>query len=327
MADTRIMNTRIKLVTSASLTGLILLCSPNAFSATKQTNLISTFQKYLVDGQSAFASAKSEAEDKFSPQISKSQQTIQTLKSQILNSSQVKINKFSLSSNYRGYLNCPVLRLDCIGVDKAAQFQLGEITFIKPEVFANAGSLEVMATIFSYLTELDSIFRAGEIQLSTQSNYDQAVQSFRAEYQNLYSLTRQYSDAISRAKASLLEVDSRDFAIKSALKAARRASKNSQIYDKAFVTAFKFEYNRYSLDKYASQPWSSINSLKALDSAIKVTKLSEKADSIDASYNFSSADQLNKSIGNIFTGEADYRSDFGFIAKLYKSATNVKLSS
>jgi hypothetical protein len=321
------MNIRFKLATGAALTGLMLLSSPNAFPATKQANLISTFQKYLSDGKYAFEAAKLEAENKYLPQISKSEQTIQSLKSQILNSSEVKIVKFSLTSNYRGYLSCPVLRLDCIGIDKAAQFQVGEITSIKPEVFANAGLLEVMPTILSYLNELDSIFKSGEIQLSNKSNYDQAVQSFRVEYQNLSSLSNQYSDAISRAKSSLLEIDSRDFAIRAALKAAKRASNSPQIYDKAFVAAFKFEYNRYSLDKYASQPWSTINSFKALDSAIKVTKLSEKADLIDMNYNFASADQFNKSIGNIFTGEADYRSDFGFISKLYKSATNVKLSS
>jgi len=319
------MNTRSKLLTSTLITGLLLVASPAAFSATKQANLTMTFQKYQSDGASNFAASKTAADNKFGVLISQSQQKLQLSKTKILNSGQVVINKFTLASSYRGYLSCPLLRPDCIGIDKAPQFQVGEASSIKPEVFANAGSLEVMNTIFSYLVELDSIFKSGDIKLLSQATYEQEVESFKAEYLNLYSLNNQYVAAISQAKSSLLEIESHDFAIKSAIKAARRASKNSQFFEKAFVVAFKFEYNTYSLDKYASQPWSNITNLKALDSAIKVTRLSEKADSIDANYSYAAADQLNSSLGKIFIGEADFKSDFNFISKLYKSATNAKL--
>jgi len=318
---------RFRFLTVALLSVSLLLLTPEAFSATKQANLIATFQKYLSDGEKAFNAAKSAADNEFVVKISESQQRLQIAKTQILNSSQVTIKKFSLESSYRGYLSCPKTRPDCIGVDKGAQFQPGEITLVKPEVLANAGSLEVMKTIFSYLSELDSIFKLGEIQLASQELYDSNVGIFRNEYLNLYSLNSQYSNAISQAKSALLEVNSRQFAIKSSINAARRASKNSQIFDKAFVTAFKFEYNRYSLDKYASQPWSNITNLKSLDSLVKITRLSEKADSIDSNYSFDAATQLNSSLGKIFVGEPEFKSDFDFIAKLYKSVTNSKLSA
>ena len=97
--------------------------------------------------------------------------------------------------------------------------------------------------------------------------------------------------------------------------AAKRAAKQKVALKTAFTTALQFSYNVQRLDDIASEPLSFATSLKALNSIVKITALSEEADGVDASYTHNRALKINKLCGNVFISEAKFR-EFNSSAKI-----------
>jgi hypothetical protein len=75
----------------------------------------------------------------------------------------------------------------------------------------------------------------------------------------------------------------------------------------AFSTALQFAYNTKRLNEIASQPLSSFTSLKAFNSIVKITALSERADAIDSSYSNYKASKINGDCGKIFISESEFK--------------------
>ncbi len=217
--------------------------------------------------------------------------------------------------NYWGSFNCPPERPDCIAIDKGEAFKVGEITTIKDSVTKN----------ISFLDEIAVIKNLGLIQLLDETNFNRVAKQIKDQTNALANLKMAYEQDMALAKKSLDDALIFSYAVETAKIAAKRANLNASIYEKAFLTAFIFEYNRDGLDRLATKPWSSINNLKALDSAVKITRLSQQADEIDSKYNFKSATLLNNLCGKVFINEASYKRDFSFISKLYLKVTKKKL--
>ena len=110
-----------------------------------------------------------------------------------------------------------------------------------------------------------------------------------------------------------------------AIRAAKRASKNPSVFDKAFVTAYKFDYNVKGLDDIANLSFSSLNTLRSFLSQFAIIELADKAASVDASYNYFSAEKINKSVGNVFTSDEEFQVPAKLVASQYKKLTKVSL--
>lgn len=114
-------------------------------------------------------------------------------------------------------------------------------------------------------------------------------------------------------------------ATNSAIRAAKRASKNSSVFDKAFVTAYKFEYNAKWLDDAANLPFSSLNTLRSVLSQFALIELADKAAGVDSAYSYPAAEKINKSLGNVFTDEEEFQTGARFVAAQYKRLFKVSL--
>jgi len=111
----------------------------------------------------------------------------------------------------------------------------------------------------------------------------------------------------------------------SAIRAAKRASKNPSVFDKAFVTAYKFEYNVKGLDDIANLSFSSLNTLRSLLSQYAIIELADKASGIDSSYNYLAAEKINKSVGDVFTSDEEFQVPAKLVASQYKKLTKISL--
>ena len=133
------------------------------------------------------------------------------------------------------------------------------------------------------------------------------------------------SQLMQNYDADKLFFESQITAGNTAIRAAKRASKNPSVFDKAFVTAYKFEYNVKGLDDIANLPFSSMNSLRSVLSQYAIIELADKAASVDASYNYLSAEKINKSVGNVFTSDKEFQEPAKLVATQYKKLTKVSL--
>jgi hypothetical protein len=111
----------------------------------------------------------------------------------------------------------------------------------------------------------------------------------------------------------------------SAIRAAKRASKNPTTFDKAFVTAYKFEYNLKGLDDVANLSFASLNTLRSFLSQYAIIELADKAAGVDASYSYLSAEKINKSVGNVFTSDEEFQTPAKLVAAEYRKLTKVNL--
>jgi hypothetical protein len=110
-----------------------------------------------------------------------------------------------------------------------------------------------------------------------------------------------------------------------AIKAAKRAANSASVFDKSFVTAYKFAYNVKWLDDLANLPISSLTSLRSILSQFEIIKLADQAASVDSKYSYSTAEKINKSVGNVFTSESEYKLSAKIVVAQYKKLTKVSL--
>ena len=298
-----------------SLTALNIAQANSATS--KSTLLVNVFQKFIQDANAKYASNQASLDNSFNLQISDATQKLSSAVSESKNFNKIKVLKLGDNRNYWGSFNCPLERPECIAVDKGPAFQVGEITTIKDAIFQNVPNLE----------EITLIKNLGLIQIIDEVNFMRISDQIKLQTKLISGLKTKYALESAFNKRSLDEALVYENAINQAVQATKRANLNSKDFENAFVVAFKFSYNRDGLDKLASAPWNYITNLKALDSAIKITRISQQADSIDSSYKMVNANSLNKICGNTFTSESDFKRDYAFIAKLYYSATKISLKN
>lgn len=279
------------------------------------------------------------AKNLYEPQVNSSTQIIKDAKAKLLTVNQVKVLKQGNDRNKWGYLNCPTTRLDCKSVDKGELFMIGEVTSLKSIVGDN----------IDYLKEIQSMVDDGLIELLNSTEFLKTANLIRTEPDKLKSAISQWdatntaasikqNKAIEEARTTAgiplsklmqkYELDKMTHegqitAGNSAIKAAKRASKNSSVFDKAFVAAYKFEYNYRWLDDVANLPFSSLNSLRSVLSQYAIIELADQAAGVDASYSYSSAEKVNKSVGKVFTSDEEFQKGAKLVAAQYKKLTKV----
>jgi len=281
------------------------------------------------------------AKNLYEPQIITSTQIIKDAKAKLLTVNQVKVLKQGTDRNKWGYLNCPTTRPDCKYVDKGELFVIGEVTTLKSFAGEN----------IDYLRSIQSMVDDGLIELLNPSEYLNASNLIRTEPEKIKDLTVRWdganliatnkqSKALDEAKSTasmplstlMLNFNADKFAFENqitagnlAIRAAKRASKNPSVFDKAFVTAYKFEYNVKGLDDIANLSFSSLNTLRSFLSQFAIIELADKAASIDSSYNYLAAERINKSVSDVFTSDEEFQGPAKLVTSQYKKLTRVTL--
>ncbi len=198
-----------------------------------------------------------------------------------------------------------------------------------------------------HLTAIDRMLAAGEIRPINPVEFNTQTAILKTEPLVLEGLKTKYErekNAILSIKASRIAENSelRDGAIDDlesefnskkeelqalqvidelGIAAAKRASKSSGDFDKAFSVAFRFEYNKQQLELIANDEWNGDLSYRSINTLSKVLALLDIAESIAAKYNFSSASKFNSSLGTVFTRDVEFRSIQKYVSLKYQKAT------
>ena len=159
----------------------------------------------------------------------------------------------------------------------------------------------------------------GKARTSAQTKRDKAVAAATSLREAALS---DLDDAFESAKAQL---EAQETAAKLALLAAKRASKDAAKFDVAFVTAYKFEYNRQMVGQIADSVWNGEWTYRTIDTIIEVNKLAAYGDSVGRKYSMSEAIKFNSAVGGAFTNEPDFRAALKVLSATYKKVTKVNL--
>ena len=303
----------------------------NAIYENSLDNAKSTYEKELLTAKNLYES-----------QIIASNQSIKDAQARLLTVNQVKVLKLGTVRSYWGNLDCPVTRPQCVSPDdKGNLFQAGEVTKLKA----------IMGERTDYLNEIQLMLDQGLIEMLNPVEYQKAATTIRLEPDKIKSLTLQLdasnTAAAAKQKAAIESINVTvgvplmtlkvDFDAKkssyenqiaagnSAIRAAKRASKNPTNFDNAFVTALKFEYNVKWLDDIANLSFSSLSTLRSYLSQFALIKLADEAVGVDSSYNYAAAEKVNKSVRNVFTSDEEFQASAKLISAQYKKITKVTL--
>lgn len=296
----------------------------------------------VAAAKATFEKEISVAKNLYEPQINTSKQNIKDAQSKLLTVNQVKVLKLGTSRGYWGNLDCPVTRPQCVSLDdKGNLFQIGEVTKLK----------SIMGERTDYLYEIQLMIDLGLIEMLNSVEYQKAASTIRFEPDKIKSLTTQWDLAnaaattkqntaleVARLTASgplsnLMDTYESDktlhenqiFAGNLAIRAAKRASKNPSTFDKAFVTAYKFDYNAKGLDDVANLSFASLNSLRSFLSQFAIIELADKAAAVDSAYSYAAAEKINKSVGNVFTVDEEFQGPAKLVAAQYRKLTKIRL--
>ena len=199
---------------------------------------------------------------------------------------------------------------------------------------------------------LDNSIAENAIQVLTPIEFEITRSTLKIESVNLANLNTKYGDARKKAEATRSEIVARATSARKsqlddltesyqekkeafemqasiaedAVAAAKRASKDSEIFDKAFSVAYKFEYNRRMLSELADTEWSGTWTYRTINSLAKISRLAYTADSIAAKYSYKNASAFNSSIGIGFTGEPEFRANLKVIIAKYQKATGTRIA-
>jgi hypothetical protein len=202
-----------------------------------------------------------------------------------------------------------------------------------------------------YLYSVQLMIDLGLIEMINAIEYQKAASLIRFEPDKIKTLTAQWDAANAAASTkqsaalelarltasgplmSLMEsyestkesLENQVAAGNLAIRAAKRASKNPSIFDKAFVAAYKFDYNAKGLDDVANLSFSSLNTLRSFLSQFAIIELADKAAAVDASYSYLAAEKINKSVGNVFTSDEEFQTPAKLVASQYRKLTKVRL--
>ena len=216
-------------------------------------------------------------------------------------------------------------------------WQSGETAKIS---LANASNKDLLFAISSgWLTPVSqSLFDSSRLSISsetsniadlTQKNGKAriAAQSKRDDAVNTASNIREaaLADLDETYESAKAKLEAQEMAASLALLAAKRASKDAAKFDVAFVTAYKFEYNRQMVGQIADSAWNGEWTYRTIDTIIEVNKLAAYGDSVGRKYSMSDAIKFNSAVGGAFTNEPDFRAALKVLTATYKIATKVNL--
>ena len=302
----------------------------SVYSATN-SNIKATFDSEILNSMYLYG-----------PQVLASKQAIKNAQAKLLTVNEVRVLKLGTFRNYWGNLDCPQERPACLSLDdKGELFKIGEVTRLKA----------IMGERPDYLYEIQLMIDTGLIEMLNSSEYQVAAKTIRFEPDKIKTLTAKWeladAEASDKKKKALdaanlasyiqispldkkleierIQYESQITAGNLAIKAAKRAAKSATIFDKAFVTAYKFAYNVRWLDDLANLPISSLTSLRSILSQFEIIKLADQAAVVDSKYSYSAADKINKSVGNVFTIEEEYKVSAKLVAAQYKKMTKLTL--
>jgi hypothetical protein len=306
------------------------------------TAINATYSNSVTSVKSTFDREILAAKNLYEPQIETSKQTIKDAQAKLLTVNQVKVLKLGTFRGYWGNLDCPTNRPQCVSLDdKGNLFQVGEVTKLK----------SIMGERADYLYEIQLMIDLGLIEMLNSAEYQKSALLIRFEPDKIKTLTTQWDAAnvaASTKQSAALEVarlaasgplmslmESYDFNKESlenqiaagnlAIRAAKRAGKNPSIFDKAFVVAYKFDYNAKGLDDVANLSFSSLNTLRSFLSQFAIIELADKAAGVNASYSYLAAEKINKSVGNVFTSDEEFQIPAKLVASQYRKITKVSL--
>lgn len=199
---------------------------------------------------------------------------------------------------------------------------------------------------------LDNAIAENAVQLLTPIDFETTRSTLKIETINLANLNTKYGESRKKAEATRSETVARATSARKsqlddltesyqekkdaleiqasiaedAVAAAKRASKEPEIFDKAFTVAYKFEYNRRMLSELADTEWSGTWTYRTINSLAKIARLADTADSIAAKYSYKNASAFNSSIGIGFTGEPEFRANLKVIIAKYQKATGTRIA-
>lgn len=159
----------------------------------------------------------------------------------------------------------------------------------------------------------------GKARTSAQSKRENSVS--RATGSRESALT----DLDDAYETSRTKLEAQETAAQLALLAAKRATKDAKSFDRAFVVAYKFEYNRLMVNQIADAAWTGDWTFRTIDSILKVNRLAVSGDGIARRYSLASANSFNSAVGNAFTNEPDFRAALKVLTSIYKKTTNTTL--
>lgn len=285
---------------------------PTMAASASPKRVIAHFQTYLNKAEATYKADYQKAKSQYESTLSSKEIAITQAKKDYVRFGQVRVVKLGDNRNYWGSFNCPTARPNCIYVDKGEKFEVGEVTSIK----------EAIANDLANLDLIDIIVNLGLVELINPSELQKAARIIREETYAVQLLKKKYDLDIKTIEGKY----EKQVLVEPAVLAAKRASKNASDFHKAFITALKFEHNKQRLDELARLPFRYIDSFKALDSAIKVTRLSEQADRVDSSYSYSGAKKINSICGKTFIAEAEFMEMFLAVSEVYKQVSGRKLT-
>ena len=212
---------------------------------------------------------------------------------------------------------------DCIGITNCGGTEkidnaIADSSFqlITPIEFETTRSTLKIETINS--ANLNTKY--GEARKKAEARRSETVtRATSARQSQLDDLTEIYQD-----KKDALEIQAS--IAENAVAAAKRASKDSGIFDKAFTVAYKFEYNRRMLSELADTEWSGTWTYRTINTLAKIARLADTADSIAAKYSYKNASAFNSSIGIGFTGEPEFRATLKVVVAKYQKATGTRIA-
>jgi len=317
-------------------------------SATEKFNkdkeeLNAIFSDAIQNANITYDSEISIAKKRLDPQIENSIQILKYAEEKFLTVNQVKVLMQGNDRNKWGYLNCSVARPDCKADDKGELFQIGEVTTLK--------TYPGDPLVFYYFRDIQKMVDDGLIELVNPVDYLKLTKVIQSEPDNIKYLNEQLQSAIlistkmrdNALNSAKLISDAKLFQLtqsyeskrqgyknqidagNAAIRATKRAKKNPAYFAKAFVTAFKFEYNANGLDDIANLPLSSLNSLRSILSQYTVIDLANEATAVNAYYTYSDADKINKSVGNIFTADEDFQISAKLVTAQFRKFTKITL--
>lgn len=196
-----------------------------------------------------------------------------------------------------------------IGIEKGLIIPLNQVAFDSNRIAYKQG-----------LAEIENLTtQSGKARVSAREKKERAVATATATRElALEELTELYE----LEKEVLL---AQQQAAKVALLAAKRAAKDAANFDSAFVTAYKFEYNRQMVNEIADAAWTGEWTYRSINSILKVNRLAVTGDSIADQYSRSAAQAFNSTVGTAFTNEPSFRATLKIVTATYKQATKTTL--
>lgn len=202
-----------------------------------------------------------------------------------------------------------------------------------------------------HLTAIDVMIAAGEIRPLNLSEYSRVSGILKTEPINLEALQSRYQrerTAVLSAKSELSAVNSanRENLIdeaearfetqkdklaqlseinKLAVVASIRASKNPEQMERAFSTAFKFEYNRKMLELVVEEEWTGEWNFRSVNTITKVLALLDQSDSIASKYSYAKAASFNSAVGSAFTRSLEFRNMLKVVTLKYQKVTGTRI--